>query len=320
MLDAQPLPRCREFGHVLADAALDPQPGGDARRGQDADGGVAADRDEGAGHDRAAVRGRGQQAELGHGGALDLAEAHQRACRQADFTEPVGECRILLQVLRGLVTGDLQGGGGDQYGRHPVVHAGHRGTGDGVADVPGGQQRAAARRELDGHGRGGSRHAGDLGGAGVVDPSARGGEGRGGEVPGVEHADPYGGLGVRRGDEAALDGEGSDADEQVAAVLTVGHLARLDADLEEQIVDVRLGTGRGRHHGHLAGQGVRPAEPVDLARIGAAHDAQQQVVAYGGLGGQVAGQEVGALGGAAAHQHAAHLLGAAVHNPASSRA
>ena len=50
--------------------------------------------------------------------------------------------------------------------------------------------------------------------------------------------------------------------------------------------------------------GSAPADPVDLARVGRAHDGEQDAVARGRVGRQVGGQEVGALGGAAAHHHA----------------
>src|SRR5690606_1651295 len=79
----------------------------------------------------------------------------------------------------------------------------------------------------------------------------------------------------------------------------------LHADLEEQVVDVRVRVAGGGHHRHLAGEGVRAADAVDLARVRGPHDAQQQVVPLGRVGRQVVRQEVGALGRAAAHQHAA---------------
>ena len=78
------------------------------------------------------------------------------------------------------------------------------------------------------------------------------------------------------GDEAALDRERPDAGEQVAAVLLVGDDRLVDEDLQEQVVDVGVVACRAAHDGDLAGQRVGAADPVDLARVGCAHDAHQQ--------------------------------------------
>jgi hypothetical protein len=64
-------------------------------------------------------------------------------------------------------------------------------------------------------------------------------------------------------------GEGTDAGEDVPAVLTAGHLGPVDDDLKEQVVDVGLWVGRGRDDGHLAGERVRTAQTVDLPLVGA---------------------------------------------------
>ena len=61
-----------------------------------------------------------------------------------------------------------------------------------------------------------------------------------------------------------------------------------------------------RDDADLAGERVGAAHAVDLARVGRAHDGQQQAVARRRVGGQVVGEEIGALGGAAAHHHAGH--------------
>lgn len=257
MLDAHPVPVSRQTCDRLADAALDPKPGGDARGAQDPDRGVAAHRDEGAGHDRATVQRRCQQAEFGHGGAFDVTEPHQLSGLQPDLPEPFGEGLVRLQGGGGLVSGDTERGRGDQHGRHAVVHAGDRYVGHEVTHPAGRQQRAATLRELDDHRRRGPRHPGDLGGAGVVDAPFRGGEGRDGEVPGVEHADPHRRTAFSGGDQSALDGERADPGEEVPTVLTITHFRCVDAYLEEQVVDVRLGSGRGGYHRNFAGQGAR---------------------------------------------------------------
>ena len=91
-------------------------------------------------------------------------------------------------------------------------------------------------------------------------------------------------------------------------VCAVAHGRLIDADLQEQVVDVDIRLGRARHDRDLAGEGMSAAEPVDLRRVGAAHDPQQEVVALGGIGREVLGEEVGALRRAPAHEHAADAV------------
>jgi hypothetical protein len=158
--------------------------------------------------------------------------------------------------------------------------------------------------------------AGDGRAAAVVDFAAGRGEGRDGDRAGVDQPHADGGALRPGGDEPPLDGELPDAGEEVAAGLAVGNGRFFDTDLKEEVIDVvarlggfRLGgfrLGGFREDGDLAGDRLRAAEAVDLARIGGAHDPQQQVVAGGRVGGQVFGEEVRALRGSAAHEHAAH--------------
>ena len=110
------------------------------------------------------------------------------------------------------------------------------------------------------------------------------------------------------GDEAALDGERPDAGEQVAAGLRVADGRGVDADLQEQVVDVDPFGRRGRHDRDLAGERVGAADAVDLARVGRSHDPQQQVVARCRVARQVRREEVRALRRAAAHEHAADAV------------
>ena len=79
---------------------------------------------------------------------------------------------------------------------------------------------------------------------------------------------------------------------QFCRSLTVG---LVHAELQEQVVDVGVGVARnGPTTATLLVSEVRAAEPVDLARVGRAHQPQQQVVAGGGVGRQVARLEVAA--------------------------
>jgi hypothetical protein len=106
----------------------------------------------------------------------------------------------------------------------------------------------------------------------------------------------------------ALDRERPDAGEDVAAALGVGHHRAVDKDLQEQVVDVGARPLQAPDDRHLGRQWVGPADAVDLARIGAAHDAQQEGVALGRRGGQVRSEEIGALRGAAPHPEAGNAV------------
>ncbi len=78
------------------------------------------------------------------------------------------------------------------------------------------------------------------------------------------------------------------------------------AELEEQVVDIGLGTIRSGHDRDLARQRMGAADAVDLAGVGRSHDAQQEVVAFVLVSGEVFGDEIGALGRAPTHDHAAN--------------
>ena len=108
--------------------------------------------------------------------------------------------------------------------------------------------------------------------------------------------------GVLRGHQPAFDGERADPGEDVAAVLPVADRGLVHPELQEQVVDVGVGVLRRADDGDLAGQRGGAAEPVDLAGVGRAHQPQQQVVAGGRVGRQVARLEVQPARGAAA-QH-----------------
>ena len=70
----------------------------------------------------------------------------------------------------------------------------------------------------------------------------------------------------------------------------------------------RSASADGETTATLLVSGCAPPMPSIWRGSGLPMIAQQQVVALGGVGRQVVGQEVGALGGAAAHQHAAHAV------------
>src|SRR3546814_9322046 len=105
-----------------------------------------------------------------------------------------------------------------------------------------------------------------------------------------------------RCNQSLFDGEIADAGQDVAAVLPVVDARLVDEDLGEKIVDVDARALRRLDDGDLAGQRIGAADAVDLARIGRAHDRQQQRIARGLVRRQVAREEVGHLRGAAANQ------------------
>ena len=291
-----------------------PRRGGDRHGAEHADRLVHTVRDERAGAQVAAVARRRDERDLGDTGAGDVAEVHHRPGREADRLDAGAQLGVRLELLRRLVAGDADVGGAQHDDRHAVVDQRDLDAVDHVDAVAGRQQRAARAAgdavevELDRGGR--ARHAVDRGVAGVVGQPAVERERGGGEAVGVDHEDPH----RRRvrlrvgGDEPALDRERPDAGQQVAAVLLVGDDRLVDEDLQEQVVDVGVGAIGRADHRDLAGQRVGAADPVDLARVGRAHDPHQQLVALRRVGGQVVGEEVRALRRATPHQHAAHTL------------
>ena len=111
------------------------------------------------------------------------------------------------------------------------------------------------------------------------------------DAAGVDHVDPHAGRRRRAAaTRPALDRERPDAGEDVAAVLRCrSTLGLVDDDLQEQIVDVGVRSRVERDDdGDLAGQRIGAADAVDLARVGRAHDREQDAVARRGVGRQVA--------------------------------
>ncbi len=66
---------------------------------------------------------------------------------------------------------------------------------------------------------------------------------RDGEAVGVLHPDPHRRDVAGRRDEPLFERERTDAREQVAAVLVVGHFGAIRPDLQEQVVDVGVAPG-----------------------------------------------------------------------------
>ena len=218
---------------------------------------------------------------------------------------------------RRLVTGEAELIGAQHDRGHAVVDTGHLQAVDEVTDPAGGQQGAAAgaggvrERELDG--RSGTGYPGDRSVPSIRDASVRCWYRRRGNGAVVALEDPYLGALAADGHEAAFDGEGPHPGEQVATVLPVRHDRRVHRHLQEEVVDVGVGPIRSGHHRHLGRQRMRTAYAIDLARVGAAHDAQQQLVALGRPGRQILGQEVRSLRRTTAHPQAAHGI---LHHPA----
>ena len=142
----------------------------------------------------------------------------------------------------------------------------------------------------------------------VGDAAAGRPDARHGDLVGVLHEDGHRRLDVLSLDQVALDGEGANAGQDVAAVLRIGNDGLIDEDLQEQVIDVDAWTRRALDHRNLRGQWIGAAHAVDLAAVGRAHDAEQKLVARRHVARQIAGKKIAALGSAAAHPHAAHAL------------
>src|SRR5262249_55961704 len=122
-------------------------------------------------------------------------------------------------------------------------------------------QRSGGRRERQRHRGGRTGNTGDRGGTAVLDHAARGGGRGAGDTVRVHHADPYARLVGDGLDGATLDRERADAGQGVAAVLPVADRGLVDAELEEQVVDVGLGAADGLTTATLLVSEVAPPRP-----------------------------------------------------------
>ena len=294
-----------EHGEVVPHRAGDHDRGADADRAKYPDGLVHPDGDERPRADRAGAGGRRDQGDLRHRRAADVAEAHRLARFEPQFLNALVQLFVALKLGDRLLPRLAEAGGGDHDDRHAVVHAGHRNAAEDIGDVSRREHACGGARvlEVEHDRRRGARHPVDRGVPVIAGPSARGGE-RGGDDPvGVHHPDPDARLVIAGGHQAALDRERPDAGQDVAAVLLVGDDRLVDHDLQEQVIDVDAGQPGRCDDRDLGRQRVRPADPVDLPRVGRPHDPQQQVIPLAGIGGEVVGQEVQPLGRPAPHLH-----------------
>ena len=111
--------------------------------------------------------------------------------------------------------------------------------------------------------------------------------------------DANGGDALLRLDQTLLNGEGTDAGGDVAAVAFVAHQGLVHADLGEGVVHIRVGPIGLFNDGYLAGDGLCAAQTVYLFLVRAAHQLQQQRLPEGLVLGKILFQNVDALAGAA---------------------
>ena len=266
-------------------------------------------RDEAAHGHRPAVLRRRDQHQLGHRLCLHVAEVHQRPGGEADCLDPgaqIGE-RLALQLVARLVAGRADVFGLEHDARHAVVDQGAAHPFDLVDRVPRRQQRAARGTggvaEFERDRRVSARHPVDPRVAAIVHHSAGRLDRRDRDLAGVLHEDRDARLVAGRLDQPALDRERAHPGKDVAAVLLVGDDRLVDEHLEEQVIDVDPFALRLADHRDFAGQRIGAAHPVDLARVGAAHHAQQERITLVMVLRQVGFEEIAALRRAAAHPH-----------------
>ena len=268
-------------------------------------------RNEAAHRDRAAVAGRGDQHHLGHRLFFDVAQVHGRAHGKADLLDPILERAVLVQRIAILIAGDADILRLHDDAWHAIVDQGGAHALYFVHRIAAGQQRATGGAggvaKFKRHGRSRAGHAVDPSAAVIADGAAGRLHRGDGDLAGIFHEDGDAGFAVLRRHQAALDREGADAREDVAAILRVADDRLVDEDLKEEIIDIDARPIRFPDDRDLAGERICAAHAIDLARVGRAHHPQQEGVARGRVDGQVFGKEIAALGRAAAHPHHARL-------------
>ena len=252
---------------------------------------VAAVRDERPRVDVATVEGRRHHRQLRHRTVGDITEVHEVARLQTDRLQPLSKLCVRLQIGGGFVAGDVHVARSHDDDGHPIVDQSALDTVDHVDDVAGRQQCTARatcdafeverdRRRLAGHpvDRRNLRRQ-DGAEALVVGQTIDHRKRRGGDAVRVDHVDPGThnvNWFVDRGiDQASFECERPDAGEQVAAVLLIGDGRLIDADLQEQIVDVSIVAVRPSDDRDLAGERMGTTDAVDLARVRRAHRPEQ---------------------------------------------
>ena len=176
--------------------------------------------------------------------------------------------------------------------------------------MTGGQETSARGtrdvQELNGDRRAGAGHAVDARCAVVAHDATGCFNSSDGETVGVLHPDAY----VRRcalgAEEPLLQRKGTDAGEEVAAVLTVRHFGAVGPHLKKEIVDVGVGSLRRAHDRDLGRQWMTPAHAVDLSNVGRAHRREEDDVAGRDVVRKILGEKVQALRRAASDHRAAN--------------
>ncbi|CAH0280072.1 hypothetical protein SRABI112_03891 [Pseudomonas mediterranea] len=199
----------------------------------------------------------------------------------------------------------------DDHG-HGHVDAGHHNAVDHVLRLTGGKQfaRLAACRiqERQFHRRGSARYAIDGGVTLIADLAPRGLHLGHDKCTGIEVANAHRGTVTGRLDQPLLDGERADGAEHIAAVGRGVDPTLGDHDLDEQVIDIRLGVQRWADDCHFAGLRAAAADTVDLQLVARSHQIEQQLVTFHDGGRQIPSEKHRAFGGTTAHEHTRNSL------------
>ena len=226
--------------------------------------------------------------------------------------------QLLVAVDLDLILGALHA---DALGAHEDdgVGAVHDGGLDGAAaglddvhHVAGGQQLAGGGAGSAGHihlnGGGGAGHAGDLGVAGDLGLAVLHHHVGLHQLLGVGLPDGDLVEALMAADDGLVDGKGSHAGGDVAAVAVPVHDRVGDGDLGERVVHVAAGLLARADDGELARQRIGAGQTVDLALIGGTEDLQDHGVALGAGSRQIVFLEENALAGTGAHDDAGNSV------------
>lgn len=241
---------------------------------------------------------------LGDYATRDVAETHASARLEPNALEPIKESSVGVERGGRLATGDTNIVLTNEHHGDCRVDDGHFEAVDPVARISGGQKLSSARahrvEKAQPDARRRTLHVHIINVI-VVNATVVDRDDELGSLSGVEVKDANQTSRVRRMrlHQTSFNGKCSDARHEIAAVGGGIDKALSDADLTEEIVDVKLAAlCASRDDGHLGGQRIATAHAIDLQWMTRAHDRDERRISLAWFSGQIAGEKVEPAAGA----------------------